>query len=478
MSAPHDSMSRRDLLKSGGTLAMMLSAGCTAQEVQTIVNDINNRPVRRNIANLAPNDPILQTYAEAITKMKALPASDPRNWNNQALIHYNHCPHNNWWLLPWHRWYLSYFERICQKLTGNQTFALPYWNWTTNPAVPDVFWNTGSPLYDGTRMIRQGTPIPAEFVGHDVLEGILSETDFQVFGSYAATSQGDAAGAGELEATPHNNVHTQVGGPHMGTFMSPLDPLFWTHHAMVDFCWVDWDLNRGHADPNDTQWQNLSFSEFCDENGNAVNAVSGFSLLLPIIAYQYEPSQIGNTVAQALKFSKRSEIEQRKQMVQRGGSSQIPIAQRFRVERHTEVSVRKPSAASIAVDSGVLRAAVAAQGVGRVFLTLGGVQPPAKADFFVRVFVNAGAGLSAETPISDPHYAGSIGFFVGEHGAHAAHGPGQFNLDITNVLRRLNQAGSLSVDHLDVGLVAVPYPGRTVQAPAFSLERLEAAVRR
>ena len=104
MSTRCDFVSRRDFMKSASAAAMMLGSGCTQQELDQFINAVNNRPVRRNVANLAPNDPIIQTYAEAVTKMQALPASDPRNWANQALIHNNHCPHQNWWLLPWHRW--------------------------------------------------------------------------------------------------------------------------------------------------------------------------------------------------------------------------------------------------------------------------------------------------------------------------------------------------------------------------------------
>jgi tyrosinase len=112
----------------------LATGGC-----EQILQAFANRPTRRNIADLAPNDPILQTYRAAISAMQALPMSDQRNWTNQAMIHNNHCSHTNWFLLPWHRAYLLYFERICQKLSGNPQFAIPYWNWTNNPAVPDVF---------------------------------------------------------------------------------------------------------------------------------------------------------------------------------------------------------------------------------------------------------------------------------------------------------------------------------------------------
>ncbi len=145
-------LSRRDLLSASGALGLALATGGCDQLVQAI----KDRPVRRNIANLSPNDPVLEAYRAAIIAMQALPATDQRNWTNQASIHNNHCSHTNWFLLPWHRMYLVYFERICRKLSGDQQFALPYWNWTDDPAVPAVFWTTGDPLNDSTKTIAQG----------------------------------------------------------------------------------------------------------------------------------------------------------------------------------------------------------------------------------------------------------------------------------------------------------------------------------
>jgi len=278
-------LDRRELLKSAGALSLVLATGGCEQLVQ----EIANRPTRRNIGNLASNDPVLQTYREAIKMMQALPMTDGRNWRNQANIHYIHCSHGNWFILPWHRAYLLYFERICQKLTGDAQFAIPYWNWANNPAVPDVFYASGDVLNDTTKTLPQGTPIAAEFISHPVLESILEETNFQVFGSSKSTTQQGGGGTGLIEGTPHNNVHSTIGGD-MGAFHSPLDPIFWTHHAMLDYCWVDWNLNRQNQNPDDPTWYNLHITDFVDENNSPVDIVVAVTPLLPIFDYQYEPS--------------------------------------------------------------------------------------------------------------------------------------------------------------------------------------------
>lgn len=469
MEFPLSLSSRRDLLKSGSALALMLATG----GCDKILDQIKNRPTRRNISNLAPNDPLIQTYKDAINKMKALPSSDGRNWTRQAQIHNDHCPHGNWFFLPWHREYLVYFERICRKLTGNTTFALPYWNWTIESKIPDVFWGAGNPMFDSSRLMAQGALFDQSFVGHPVLESILSETNFLIFGSNPATTQRQNSGYGRLEGTPHNYVHGTIGGD-MGAYMSPLDPVFWCHHNMIEYCWVDWNLTRQHDNTNDPNWANFKFSDFFDEDGAAVTPLSvGAGLLFPILDYQYEPSQIGNALSQ-LKMTSRAEVDALKKFAQTGANVEITVLKRFPLRQATEVPLGKATSRTIPVEAGAIRAALEARGRQRLMLSVGGVQQPARNDFFVRVFVNL-PNASAETPVSDPHYAGSFAFFLGDHAAHPEGSPKLgFLVDIGDTLRKLNASGSLaSLDKLDIQLVPVPFPGRQAPATGFSLEQLE-----
>ncbi|MGY4157852.1 tyrosinase [Bradyrhizobium sp. USDA 4461] len=63
---------------------------------------------------------------------------DRRSYNNQALIHQNHCQHGWERFLPWHRAYLYEFE---QNLQGFEPgLMLPYWDFTMpeyRPEEPD-----------------------------------------------------------------------------------------------------------------------------------------------------------------------------------------------------------------------------------------------------------------------------------------------------------------------------------------------------
>ncbi len=78
----------------------------------------------------------LASYARGVAAMLKLPASDPRNWFRNAFTHLMDCPHGNWWFYVWHRGYLGYFEETIRSLSGDPTFAIPYWDWTMLPEIP------------------------------------------------------------------------------------------------------------------------------------------------------------------------------------------------------------------------------------------------------------------------------------------------------------------------------------------------------
>jgi tyrosinase len=94
----------------------------------------------------------LASYAKAIEIMIKLPPDDPNNWFRHALIHLMDCPHGNWWFLAWHRGYIGHFEQAIRRLSGDPSFAIPYWDWTTYPQIPDGLFdgplNPTGPAYE------------------------------------------------------------------------------------------------------------------------------------------------------------------------------------------------------------------------------------------------------------------------------------------------------------------------------------------
>jgi len=49
-----------------------------------------------------------------------------------------------------------------------------------------------------------------------------------------------------LERSYHNGIHGAIGGRggHMASMTSPYDPVFWLHHAFVDYMWKVWQTHH------------------------------------------------------------------------------------------------------------------------------------------------------------------------------------------------------------------------------------------
>lgn len=477
------SFTRRDFLKGAGLTAIAVATG----SCEACWKKIKERPTRRNIANLPANDPIIQTYKDAVKAMQNLPNSDGRNWTRQAEIHNNHCTHGNWWFLPWHRAYLFYFESICRKLTGNNDFALPYWNWTTSPSIPAPFWGNGNPLLNNTRFANQASVVNNSVCGaSNITNNILNQTNFLLFASAQATAQNQNLGYGVLEGGPHNYVHGFVGGD-MGTYMSPLDPVFWCHHNMIECLWVDWNINKSNPNTNDPAWSNFSFSDFVDADNNPVTIQVATTLLMPILSYQFEPCA-PNEVATT---KDKATLEK---FLREGGPHKLEFRQKFELRQTLDLPVDKSAMVRLKVQPEAFRAVLDTNARQKAVLTVDEVQAPPKQDVFVRVFINK-PDASAATPIEDPHYAGSFAFFCCSEPAHhqgAAAAPSpvptaspspaattaqklRYLVDMSPTIQRLSQAGSLQSD-LDVSLVAIPIDNqRRVETQKLTIGRVELA---
>lgn len=462
--------SRRSFLQNVVASTLSLSLGGAAGGCLPFLRGIADRPVRRNLASLAPNDPVIQGYREAVRALKALPATDPRNWARLAQIHKNHCPHGNWYFLPWHRAFLHHFEEICREVTGNEGFALPYWNWTTHPRVPEAFWGgTANPLFNPTRQVKPTDTLDATSVGPETLEEILSQPNFFVFGSSPSDTQAAQTGYGELEATPHNLVHGWVRGD-MEDMESPLDPIFWTHHNMVECCWVEWNLHRGNPNTNDPRWTDFVFrNNFVDRHGNPVDVRVSDLLLMPLVSYQYEDCFPSTRVDPA----------RLRDHALRGANVRLEYVERVPLRRSLEVAVGQPVALEVPIRPQRLADALAAQGEHRILLTVGDVTLPRRDEFTVHVFLDR---HDVAMPASEhaPNFAGSFSFFVDDegHAGHAAHRP-EFLLDVTSTVRRLFGVPGqtpTSTEHVVVHLVPTAVEGRAVQDGRFRLEFVELAV--
>jgi tyrosinase len=435
----------------GTGLLLSTLGGC-----EQLLKEIEHRPTRRWIgsgSHAVNHD--LAIYTDAVKLMEGLGSSDARNWAAVAAIHgtaalgFIWCQHGNDHFFDWHRGYVLNFERICQKLTGDAKFGLPYWNWNQNPDIPAPFLNTASVLFSP----RANTSMSGDPTGATTgtaLDPIFSDSNFYTFSS-------------QLEGTPHNTVHTYIGGADLfGGGGSASDPLFWVHHCMVDYSWYKWNIELGNDNTSDPTWGDVVDGHYVDENGNPASNSAFVSTLMPLLSYQYESSPIGSFAAKPAMHKKELQIVE--QRVRRGADIKLVVTHRLHLVDRMSVRIGKPVSLPAARHPEEIAAILGADLTREhVFASVEYAKLPASSDFAVRVFVNL-PGATRNTPMSDAHYAGSFAFFgtpvKDENAAVGAHHHApKFLVNLTATLQRLQQRQELRSGTLSVQLVAVPFAG-------------------
>jgi tyrosinase len=285
-------LTRRQLMRAGaGGAATLTVLGAALQADPAWAAAF----VRRDVGGLTATDPIIVSYANAVTAMKALPANDPRSWSYQAAIHgttvtpaltaWNTCEHGTYYFWSWHRMYLYYFERIVRAMSGDPGWALPYWNYTSpsERQLPPMFRDPATPLYVANRnpgMNNGSSSLAASDV--DYSSG-FSLTDF-------------TSASSSLEGTPHGIVHVRVGGWMGSVPTAAQDPIFYLHHCNIDRLWNLWlAQGGGRSDPlADATWRTAKFT-FFDENATQVT-LTGCNVLRAAAqlnhTYEGEPPQV------------------------------------------------------------------------------------------------------------------------------------------------------------------------------------------
>jgi tyrosinase len=429
--------------------------------------------VRRDVTTMTVTDPFFAKYASAVRRMHELPSGDRRNWRNQALIHINHCPHGTQDFTHWHRHYIANFEAICGELIGDQTFALPYWNWSNNSGrIPDAFydlnelsvafwkdpanasssnWPSGQVTTVGARNLAKGQglqedPLRGGSFAQSSIDTIQRLTNYGVY-------------VRRLEGSPHNNAHVLTGGMsgHMGNGMSPLDPIFWLHHCNVDRLWALWQAAGNSTPPLARSYA----GQFANGAGQPVTtATSANALDISSFGYTYDDlsGPLVETLSRRLDLrpvASQTVVNDQavRTALQTLGSDANKQTVPLRVE--TRFAVNTPNLISSLFQPraywapdvlGVRRIAIEP---GRIVAKLANVQGPKdNAPIIVNVFVNC-PYLSSETAYTDLHFAGSFSFF-------GAHHHSDYYVDITEPLKKLASEGRIATDQVNVQLMPQP----------------------
>lgn len=227
----------------------------------------NGLALRKNVDTLSGSE--LASLRNAYGRMQQI--ADNRGYNFWAGFH--GVPGNYCWhaprsisgrrynlFLPWHRAYIRYFELAAQDQDSGA--VLPWWDWTSDLShsvgVPEAFSvesadGQRNPLYNAHIFVPDAQPPldrdtrrfpgdPGRLPSPDQIMALYSITQFEEFS--------------DALQNIHNGIHgwtggfvtedgRPVGGDMGSVATAAFDPIFWSHHSMIDRIWHLWQLKNG-----------------------------------------------------------------------------------------------------------------------------------------------------------------------------------------------------------------------------------------
>lgn len=218
----------------------------------------NGLTVRPSADSLGNSPALLDALRDAYGKMQAL--TDNRGWTYWAGIHgypqylcWHHGrvgsgssqPYNLF--LPWHRAYLLYFEHTARD--QNPNMALPWWDWTSAAShatgIPAVFAvktiaGKKNTLASGPRPAMPGVPAGQTRRAPGPPGGLPTAAQVS-----ALMNLGNYVDLDSQVEDIHDGIHGWCGGDMGQVARSAFDPIFWSHHCMIDRIWYLWQLKNG-----------------------------------------------------------------------------------------------------------------------------------------------------------------------------------------------------------------------------------------
>jgi tyrosinase len=433
--------------------------------------------VRRNVWTLPSGDQTIVEYAKAVTIMKARDSSDPTSWSYQAAIHgthaaqtkplWNGCQHGTWFFVAWHRMFIYYFEQIVRAAVVqagvSSDWALPFWDYGAGgqqATIPLAFRDpevngSPNPLYVSQRAqgINSGLALPPAVASPARALSRPKFTGMAQFGGGITSVQQFSSSTGQLEQTPHNDVHGLVGG--QGGWMNDPDqaaedPIFWLHHANIDRIWFVWS-GPTHEDPADQRWTGQKFS-FFDAEGNQVQKTCADVVdNAQEFGYTYEPASEHAALAATPTGPRGKEPA----MMTPGGSEE---------EREPELvgasdaSVRLaggPATVALQIDAKAKEAVLADTGVTEpthIYLSVEDIDAQRNPGTVYGIYVNLPEDASPES--AESHHAGNVSFFGVERarnprGDEHAHGL-RVTHEITELAHALATHGEWDGQHVNI----------------------------
>jgi tyrosinase len=222
---------------------------------------------RLDIRTFSKDSIAVEKFRNAVDALQSRNLDNATAWFNMAGIHefaddesnipgsikalFHQCHRRPALFFLWHRAYVFAMERLLQDAIHDPTFRIPYWDWYTDPSIPEMFRNEWldsektkkNPLYVGDRNegVNAGDPVWTPIVRTKFLND-----NFNAFQA-------------QLNGAEHGAIHVAVGtDSNMGhPSTAARDPIFWLHHTNIDRLlpvWLKMGVNH-RANTNYPEWK-------------------------------------------------------------------------------------------------------------------------------------------------------------------------------------------------------------------------------
>jgi tyrosinase len=405
---------------------------------------------------------MLKIYADAVNNMmNSIKEGDPRNWIFQWYTHavppqgtpqnktdkinstypspspYKDLANAMWntcqahrggdvedYFLPWHRMFVYYFEEIIRYAAKNDSFTLPYWNYSAgqdSAKIPDEFRSGVLSKTNRNPGVNTGSPIAPDY--------ILDAKPSLGQGTYSRNGVQQGFNL-KLDSGLHGNVHGAVGNTtNMGSVpWAGGDPVFWMHHCNIDRLWASWNKNGG-KNPG-APWTGKEFT-FAAADGKPVKKKNGEVDDIAKLSYSYdrlEPAPpnfrpAANIALLNARFANFAEAASPSLALGRG-----PV--RLTLE-HSPGNKNR-----------LLADELKALGTQKsLYLVLKDLQTNAQPGVLYDVYLDLPEG--ARTNGANDNYVGTINFFDAEHAHTDAANQKFYSFDITDLAKKLQSKGGV-----------------------------------
>uniref|UniRef100_A0A7I4YIC8 Tyrosinase_Cu-bd domain-containing protein n=1 Tax=Haemonchus contortus TaxID=6289 RepID=A0A7I4YIC8_HAECO len=230
------------------------------------------KSIRREIRMVSAEE--RQRLWKAMNALKETTIDNITVWDLHTLVHYpDSAPGAHWGpaFLPWHREFLRQFEVALQN--EDPSVSLPYWDSTLDQGLPEpsdsVMWSdellgngngyvkTGPFKNWDTNVLMPLSQIPVKKLyrstGGREQDRLLTPRDIEWITSRKNYSQLTFCHDKTFESM-HGLSHVWVGGFMFVIRVSPNDPMFYLHHAFVDYLWEQFRRKQQTPEQRETQW--------------------------------------------------------------------------------------------------------------------------------------------------------------------------------------------------------------------------------